>query len=215
MLALAATAVCLVALVGLLFAERADSHAGRLATKPLASAAFVVVALARGAPGGPGGFATCVLAGLVLGAGGDVALIFKGQAAFLAGLGLFLCGHAAYVVAAAHVAPLADWVAPIALAPVAAAAIVLRWLWPRLGSMKGPVVAYVVTIVAMVIGALAVARTGALPVHAARHFVAGAVLFFASDVSVARDRFVAPGFSNRAWGLPAYYLGQLLIAWSL
>ena len=46
-------------------------------------------------------------------------------------------------------------------------------------------------------------------------FLAGAVLFFASDLGVARDKFVAPGFPNRAWGLPAYYAGQLLIAWSL
>jgi len=31
---------------------------------------------------------------------------------------------------------------------------------------------------------------------------------------VARDRFVAQGFINRAWGLPMYYGGQLLLAYS-
>jgi len=45
--------------------------------------------------------------------------------------------------------------------------------------------------------------------------LAGAALFFVSDLAVARDRFVAPGFANRLWGLPAYYAGQLLIAWSI
>ncbi|MFZ1909551.1 MAG: lysoplasmalogenase family protein [Burkholderiales bacterium] len=43
----------------------------------------------------------------------------------------------------------------------------------------------------------------------------GAVLFAASDVAVARDRFVARGFRNKAWGSPAYYLAQLILAWSV
>jgi hypothetical protein len=41
---------------------------------------------------------------------------------------------------------------------------------------------------------------------------AGALAFTASDVSVARDRFVREEFFNRAWGLPLYYCAQLLIA---
>jgi hypothetical protein len=41
-----------------------------------------------------------------------------------------------------------------------------------------------------------------------------AVAFYISDVSVARDRFVAPGFGNRIWGLPLYYAAQLLFALS-
>jgi len=40
----------------------------------------------------------------------------------------------------------------------------------------------------------------------------GAVLFFLSDLLVARDRFVAPGFGNRLLGLPLYYAAQLLLA---
>ena len=46
-------------------------------------------------------------------------------------------------------------------------------------------------------------------------FLAGARLFFVSDLTVARDRFVARASANKAWGLPAYFSGQLLIAWSL
>ena len=42
----------------------------------------------------------------------------------------------------------------------------------------------------------------------------GAALYFASDIAVARDRFVGASFANKAWGLPAYYAAQLLIAWS-
>ena len=34
------------------------------------------------------------------------------------------------------------------------------------------------------------------------------------DLFVARQRFVAEAFINRLIGLPLYYAGQLLIAWS-
>jgi len=39
--------------------------------------------------------------------------------------------------------------------------------------------------------------------------------FAASDISVARDRFVAPAFINRAWGLPLYYVAQISFALSV
>ena len=41
---------------------------------------------------------------------------------------------------------------------------------------------------------------------------AGAALFYLSDLAVARQRFVAPGFENKLIGLPLYYAGQLLLA---
>ena len=65
----------------------------------------------------------------------------------------------------------------------------------------------------MVVGAFAVMHT--LPRANANWLASGAVLFFVSDLAVARDKFVGASFVNRAWGLPAYYAGQLLIAWSL
>jgi hypothetical protein len=39
-----------------------------------------------------------------------------------------------------------------------------------------------------------------------------ALAYTASDVSVARDRFVAHAFANRARGLPLYDAAQLLLA---
>ena len=41
---------------------------------------------------------------------------------------------------------------------------------------------------------------------------AGAILFYLSDLAVARHRFIHKSFINRALGLPTYYLGQLLLA---
>ena len=40
----------------------------------------------------------------------------------------------------------------------------------------------------------------------------GAVLFYTSDIAVARNQFVAPGVMNRVWGLTLYYLAQVLLA---
>jgi uncharacterized membrane protein YhhN len=45
--------------------------------------------------------------------------------------------------------------------------------------------------------------------------VIGACAFFASDLAVARERFVVHSVANKLWGLPAYYAGQLLLAWSI
>src|SRR5690606_15836297 len=88
------------------------------------------------------------------------------------------------------------------------AVLVYRWLKPHLeGPMRVAVPIYIVVICGMV--ALAVGthvhRSGWM-------LLAGAFAFFVSDISVARDRFVSPGFDNRAWGLPLYYGAQLLLA---
>lgn len=43
----------------------------------------------------------------------------------------------------------------------------------------------------------------------------GAVAFMASDIAVAMDQVIRPATVNRLWGLPVYYLSQILIAWSV
>ena len=213
LLGLVATAVCLVALVALVIAEVRRDRGGRFRSKPVASLGFVAVPLVTGALGGSGldaEVARWVFAGLVLGAIGDVLLMFEAERAFLGGLVAFLLGHLAYVVAFARIVPPARWIegAMIAVvgATLVAAAIVLRWLWPRLGSMRIPVIFYVAVITAMVVGGIAVATPLA---------TGGAIAFYASDLAVARDKFVSKDAWNRAIGLPLYYGAQLLIAWSI
>jgi uncharacterized membrane protein YhhN len=70
------------------------------------------------------------------------------------------------------------------------------------------VLSYIAVITVMVWGALSVVIGGWAPARVA----AGAVLFYLSDLAVARERFVAHSFTNRAVGLPLYYVGQLLLA---
>lgn len=174
--------------------------------KPLAAACFVALALLSGALETAWG--TVLFVGLLFAAGGDVLLIPKGRATFLAGLGSFLLGHVGYAVAFTVRGIDATWALIAAGVCVVAAIPVLRWLWPHVDrGMRAPVAAYVVVITAMV--ALAAGTYGA---HGDVLILAGAVGFYLSDLSVARDRFVAPGFANRVWGLPLYFGAQLVLA---
>ncbi len=217
-----ATAVCAVAVVLLVIAERGPDRRGRFRWKPLASAAFVALPLVAGAFGGDHDrtLAAWIVAGLVLGAVGDMALMFESERAFLVGLVAFLLGHVAYVIGLAHVQPPGAWLdgamriaAPLALA---ISAVVLAWLWPRLGAMRVPVIAYVLVISAMLIGGLAVSLTDAAASPNARHLLtAGAALFYASDLAVAREKFVGRDPWNRTIGLPIYFAAQVLFAWAL
>jgi uncharacterized membrane protein YhhN len=159
-----------------------------------------------------------MFAGLVLGAIGDVALLGRSKRAFLAGLGAFLLGHLAYVVGIAQIEPIERWwtdAGVTAVMPIGVGIAALGLLWRRLGSLRVPVIFYVAAIVMMVIAALAANRGHALPWPRCLYLGVGATLFFASDLAVARDRFVGRAFSNKLWGLPAYYAGQLLIAWAI
>lgn len=207
--ALACSALTVIALAALLVGERRAHDGLRRASKPLASAGFVGTAVVNGAAGSA--FGRWILAALALSMLGDVLLLGRRNAPFLAGLLAFLAGHVAYAGAFVVRGVDGSWTA-IAAAVVAAVAVgVGRWLLPRVGgAMRIAVVAYIVVICAMV--ALAVGAVGA---SAGVWVAVGAVLFWVSDLAVARDRFVAPGFDNRAWGLPLYYGAQLVFAWGL
>ncbi|MGE5236065.1 MAG: lysoplasmalogenase [Acidobacteriota bacterium] len=196
-----------VAVVVLLVGERWGRRRLVLAAKPAASAMFLAIGWVLLRPGDP--YGAWVLVALVLCLAGDVLLMFP--RAFGAGLASFLLGHVAYIVAFHTLRPAASWPIVWSVPIVTASVLATGWLLPHLGRMRGPVVAYVAVITVMVWGALSVglARPGSTRI------VAGAVLFYLSDLSVARDRFVHRGFVNRAWGLPAYYLGQLCLALSV
>ena len=203
----AATALCVAAL---LFSERAGSRIGVWISKPAASTAFIAVALAAGATGTSYGRA--ILAGLVLSWLGDVLLIPRhAPKIFLAGVASFLLGHVAY--AAAFLLRGIDLGTSVVVAALtgALAAAVLAWLRPHVGpDMRAAVPAYVAVISVMVVCALgtyAQAGNAWIPL--------GAIGFYLSDLSVARDRFVAEEFVNRIWGLPLYYAAQVVLAWSV
>lgn len=169
--------------------------------KPLASAGFVLIALSEGAVGSA--YGRIILAGLVLGALGDVALMFDRW--FLAGLALFAGGHVAYILAFLAKGPVTPATAAVGAALGVASAI---WLVPRLdGAMRAPVIVYVTVISVMV--AVGIGPEQPVLVRV------GAPLFALSDLLVARERFIASDPRNRLWGLPMYYTAQILIALSV
>lgn len=195
-----------VAVAGILLGDALQRRTASRLCKVLASAGFVVLALLNGPTSNA--FSMAMMAGLILGAVGDVLLLLPGPTPFLLGLGTFLLGHVAYGVA--------FWVrgqdaraAALAVVPLVAVAVpVLRWLMPHVrGRLRGPVLAYVAVINFMVALAVGTVFNGA-----PAGFFGAALAFYVSDLFVARERFVAPGALNRAVGLPMYYTSQLLLA---
>jgi uncharacterized membrane protein YhhN len=195
------------AVLVLLYATRAGERGREVLSKTVASVGFVILGIVRWTPGDTVG--AWLVAGLVLCAAGDVFLL--GDRTFDLGLATFLLGHLAYVGGFRAALPFSSWPTLVLVPLVVAGAIVASWLWPRLGPRRLPVVLYIVAISAMVWGAVSTLVRAALPWTA----TVGAVLFYLSDLAVARDRFVKSSFPNRALGLPAYYLGQLFLAFTI
>lgn len=197
------TAALVVAVGGLVWAEARQDPARRV-WKVAASASFLLIAV-----DGYESFtwSPWIMAGLVLSAIGDVALIGRARGPFLAGLSAFLLAHLAYAGGFLVAGP--DWLASGLVAAGLAILfwVVARWLLPHTGDLRGPVVSYMLVISAMVALAAGVAIEGAPTAT-----FPAAALFYVSDLAVARDRFVNPGADNRVWGLPVYYLAQYLFA---
>ena len=83
-----------------------------------------------------------------------------------------------------------------------------------LGQMKGPVIAYILIISTMVAAAITVQGTVGLSPTIEVLLLAGALLFYVSDLILAANRFWKPWRYNRI-SLAFYYSGQLLIALSV
>lgn len=202
--------VFVLAVAALLHAERTGARRRIAVAKMTAASCFVGVALACGALESSygrillGGLAACWL--------GDALLLSRGRSrAFQLGIAAFLVGHLAYACAFAEIGVDPFGLLAGGLGVAGAAALTTRWLRPHVPKdFRLPVVCYVGVISAMVAMSIGVVAAGGPLVIAV-----GALGFAASDVSVARDRFVAPGFANAAWGLPLYFGSQALLAGSV
>jgi uncharacterized membrane protein YhhN len=203
------TALCALAVLILLAAERAGLRWLIAVAKLTASTCFVAGAVLLDGPASA--YGSAILTGLVLSWIGDACLLSSRTGPFLAGLGSFLLAHIAYVVAFVMLGLDLRVSAGAAVVLIVPAVLVWRWLAPHLDRpMRGPVMAYMVAITAMLatgLGAGLATERLLLP--------AGALAFYLSDLSVARDRFVQEGFSNRLWGLPLYFGAQLVLAASV
>jgi uncharacterized membrane protein YhhN len=201
-------------LAGLLFFTKKESTRGLLMTKPLLSALFILVALS--VPHANPNYYGFILAGLLFCMAGDILLIFfMSRKFFMVGLVSFLAGHILYSIAFFSVGSPGTLTVIIAALCFAISATVFIWLRPYLGAMIIPVIAYIAIIATMVIGAASLVGNEHLNFTGRTLVFCGAILFYLSDIFVARHRFVRKEFINRLAGLPMYYAAQFMIAYSI
>jgi uncharacterized membrane protein YhhN len=196
-------------------------------SKTIASIFFILAGYAKRAESSArstGIHGSFVLVGLVLSMGGDVALLFTGERAFLCGLGFFLLAHLAYIPAFV-VYPGSFSLRRAVLAGALLVAPCLAWVGQRLleGSNVPSALRLPVSVYMTVIGVMWAASfgVGSTKSNTAR---LGATLFVVSDLFVANSAFggvfppavlsrASPG--NELLGLPLYYFAQLVIAYSI
>ena len=167
--------------------------------------------------------ATWLGVALLASAIGDLALIGQSDRAFLVGLSSFFCAHLAYLFAAIWIESgggageesmllLWSFFASLSLTSVATF-LALRYFWSDVPSpLRVPSAAYGTVIALMVAAAFARAYTSGC-----MELAFGAFAFWLSDLAVAKQRFQGErlplrGFATRLWGLPLYYLAQLILA---
>ena len=141
---------------------------------------------------------------------GDISLLPSGTGRwFIVGIAAFLMAHLAYVAAFFSMGLDPLWTASSALILVPISIQIYRWLITDVSDkLRGPVLAYIAVITLMVCAGM-----GAFGTDQGRSLIPPAVLLFLiSDIAVARQRFKKPGFANKVWGLPTYFIAQLLFA---
>ncbi len=183
--------------------------------KPLSTLVVIAVAaLSFFNPDSNITFSSFVVLGLLFSFAGDVALMFQQHRnAFLIGLVAFLIGHIAYAIGFSLFTGISSLDILTAVLLLAAGFGFYHLLKPNLGSMKIPVILYMVIISTMVNRAFAALAS---PVFGKTHawmIAVGALLFYLSDVMLAANKFWKPWRYHR-FSLVLYYAGQLLIALS-
>jgi len=200
-------------LAGLLYCEKNERQTAKLSVKTILSALFIltVVIQSRSVPT----YFLLLLIGMLFCLGGDVFLALPHPGMFLWGLVSFLVGHLFYVTAFGYAAGTNQWTLIGLVISLTASSVVYLWLRPHLGNMKIAVICYILVISAMAVGAWSMLGADRLRLTGRMLACAGALSFYVSDVFVARQRFVKSAFLNRLIGLPLYYGGQFMLAFSV
>jgi uncharacterized membrane protein YhhN len=190
----------------LVYSQRMGWLQTAAAAKLIASIGYLATAISAGCLRQRVG--QIVFAGLALSFFGDMFLIGQSQRNFLLGLTSFLLAHIAYITAFVTAGLNRKWALRAAMPVVAIAALVLAWISPNVA----PYLATPVYIYTAVISLMVIAAFGARGAGASKLIVAGALMFFVSDLSVAAQRILQSDFPTIIWGLPLYYAGQLCLA---
>lgn len=188
------------------WAVQTDRVAVERVAKPVTMVLLVAVAATWGdLPGEARGW---LVAGAILGVGGDIALLGAGEVSFMAGLSSFAAGHLAYAVAASLLGLELVWMVPgfavmVALLGCRFAARTV----PGAHRAGGTVLAGAVAFYAVVISAMVLTAWGTGLVVAG----VGATLFALSDWVLGHRRFVGPLPGGRLAIMVPYHVGQALL----
>jgi uncharacterized membrane protein YhhN len=200
-----------------LFAIQAGDETLALATKPMLMIALLMLFLER-AGKAASRLKFHIFLALVFSLAGDVLLIFQGQhdQFFMFGLAAFLLAHIFYILYFRGIRKPnraeGSIIKTVASLVAVVYAIGLLWfLFPKLGSMKIPVMVYGATISMMLVSVFFAF------VHIRSRFavfsVAGAILFVVSDSLLAINKFHTPFEASGFLIMLTYGLAQLFIVW--
>ncbi|MCX5196510.1 lysoplasmalogenase [Streptomyces sp. NBC_00249] len=173
----------------------ADWHLGHVIAKPLLMPLLVAYVLTR-RPRAP----RLLVAALLFGWGGDLALLFDAEPAFLAGMGSFAAGHVCYLLLFGRGRTSPALGAAYALALVGTVAL----LWGDLpADLRIPVAGYSLLLTAMAYRSAALGRAAGI----------GGALFLLSDTLIATGvaewpQLPRPDF----WIMATYLAAQYLLA---
>jgi len=182
-------------------------HQIELIAKPLTLVSLIIAAgLSDLGPAKP-----WVLAALVFGLVGDIALMFAehgaADALFMLGLGSFLLGHVAYLVAFTRHGLHVWQILAGALVAVGVAALVTPRVLRSARHTGGPALAAAVGGYGLALAAMTTLGFGTAAIATA----IGALLFLFSDATLAWDRFVRPLLRGPVIVIVTYHLAQVLI----
>lgn len=197
----------LVSLCHLLTADKNDAI--RRATKPLL---MPLLWLSYVIFGGDSNWVNLALLAAWL---GDVALLNHSSRSFMTGLVSFLFGHLAMAMAIFALIPAAapiPWLSLI-IGKFAIALAAFWYLRPHLGKLKTPVLIYCLVLASK--GIVAIALAWHLGGFWSWTLAAGALIFMASDLTLAINRFVVALPRPHLWIMSSYTLAQGMIVVSL
>lgn len=181
--------------------------------KPLTMILIILLFLENNmAPFSPSGIRWILLTAFILSLLGDIFLMLP-KNLFIPGLLSFLGAHLFFMMAfrpnpLSVLGETRSWIVLIVLLGIAGS--VLRKLWKHLGSLKIPVFVYMLALIGMSWFAIVRGFHQDLAL-----LIPGALLFVASDATLALNRFVAPVKNAQLKILGTYFLAQLCftVAW--
>lgn len=212
--------LCLIVMAMFIYYEHKEKYVVAVVLKGLASLCFVVLGILCSIQAINMEFAKMVKYGLILGLIADILLnlrfVFKskGKLVFLVGILVFLAGHVMYLCA---LVPGYNYALVAVIVGVIASALILKWIFSQIEAEKAFKIFGIFYIGVIVIMNAFAIRNFILDSQMSNLiFLFGAVSFLFSDIVLILNTFgKETKFSLRITNLTLYYVGQLLIAYSL